>query len=61
MLKKTTKNRWGVFDEPEAVHVAPIDDWVDHSLDEDCICRPEIEYGQGQRPLVIHDAADGRQ
>ena len=49
---------WGVFNDEDAVHVIPIDDWVEHEHSSGCICRPEVEVGY--KNLVIHDAADGR-
>ncbi len=43
----------------EVVNVIPINDWVNHTEDRSCICRPQIEIHDG-RMLIIHDAIDDR-
>lgn len=52
-----------------SVHVVPVNDWLDHTVDDiDCACDPDVEwidpeselpYPEG--PLVIHKALDGRE
>ena len=56
-----TGRGWGVFEANGEVHVVPIRDSIEHSLDLDipCTCRPRV--ARYARSLVIHNAADGRQ
>jgi hypothetical protein len=43
----------------EVINIIPMNDWVEHTEDGQCICRPRIECENGTM-LIIHDAADGR-
>ena len=45
------------------VHVVPVEDEVEHTKDEDCICGPRVEFerrddGSGGW-VIIHQALDG--
>lgn len=52
---------WQVYD-LTSVHVVPEagSDQIEHDLDSDCICGPDIEFTEG-RPLVTHHSLDGRE
>lgn len=49
------------------VHIVPVDDLVDHDIDEDCVCRPTPEFvnpdtGTAYRvTLWAHHSLDGRE
>lgn len=50
-------------DQPEEwdnLHVTPLDDLLEHSEDEDCMCDPRVEV-IGGKLLVVHNAYDGRE
>jgi len=52
---------WEVLDTVRTVQVVPEDDLVGHDTEgKECVCGPAIDFS-GQRPLVIHDALDGRE
>ncbi len=42
-----------------AIHVLPIEDWIEHSEDTTCLCDPTVGYEDGEM-IVIHEAVDGR-
>jgi len=45
----------------EATHIIPQDDLIDHTLDPECVCGPEIsDLGNG-RWLYTHSSLDGRE
>ena len=44
-----------------AVHVMPVGDTIQHDKSVSCQCRPEVRREDGRDPLVIHNAADGRE
>lgn len=44
----------------ETVHTYPVADCVVHSLDEDCICGPGVEYLEDGKH-VLHHSLDGRE
>ena len=51
---------WGIFDTPDNLHVAPVGEdrriVYPHTLDEFCLCDPEIEIVEGSdRLLVTHN------
>lgn len=52
--------RWGVWDLPDGVHVAPCNEYgyvVGHILDDFCLCEPVIEQNPGDKKRrVIHHA-----
>ena len=52
--------RWGVFEEDNGIHVAPIDDEKPHDLTPFCICEPETKVENG-RLLIVHKAFDFRE
>lgn len=41
-------------------HVVPVDDLVDHDLNDDCVCGPTITFEEGA-PVVVHHSLDGRE
>lgn len=47
------------------LHVVPLDDVVDHDLDQDCVCgvtmEPVVRHDGSMRWLLIHHALDGRE
>lgn len=53
------------------LHIYPIDDWIEHRVEESadevsCPCEPTIEYTDAYgvplpEPIVIHNAVDGRE
>ena len=57
---KSTDGKWGIYIDGPSVHVIPINDWIEHSVDTGCICEPEFDIQSNGRAVVIHDAADGR-
>lgn len=46
-------------------HVVPRNDWIQHDLDRDCICGPDVELIESDdrvvRELIIHHSIDGRE
>ena len=44
------------------VHVYPINDVIEHDIEEglNCQCNPEIEINSRGEALIIHSALDGR-
>jgi hypothetical protein len=44
-----------------SVHVAPVADLVEHQLDSECCCGPELEVAEGSADLWIHHSLDGRE
>lgn len=63
MPRHESNDGWYVFDNPDAVHVVPRNDTRDHNIchgEHECWCNPAIE-DEGERPIVIHNAADGRE
>jgi hypothetical protein len=42
------------------IHIVPVNDKIEHDLDEDCICCPTPEFYEGAT-VWIHAAADGRE
>jgi hypothetical protein len=42
------------------VNVLPVEDWIEHTEDTTCICRPQVEFVEGEM-IIIHNAADGRE
>lgn len=44
-----------------SVHVTPRNDFREHDQDIDCWCEPRVERVPGKAPIVIHNAADGRE
>lgn len=57
--------RWAVYLEPNGVHVAPLEDAIEHVLGEECICGPRPELYTGPRGedvwLYVHHSLDGRE
>lgn len=45
----------------ETVHVTPNNDLIEHEIDDDCVCGPDIEYVEGGGKLVVHHSLDGRE
>lgn len=53
-----------------AVHVYPLNDYIDHQVEQDagdcdCPCEPEIQWNDDDgellpEPIVVHKALDGR-
>lgn len=44
------------------MHVAPVDDLVDHATAWDCVCGPDGEYFEETgRWLYVHHSLDGRE
>jgi hypothetical protein len=52
-----------------SVHVHPLNDWIDHRIEDsadcNCPCRPRVEWADENghpfaMPLVTHHAIDGR-
>lgn len=63
------RHRWATYkmgggDERPEVHVAPLDDAIEHLLTEDCVCGPSAEVFPGYGPdvyLITHSSLDGRE
>lgn len=51
---------WAVVEAETGVHVIPIEDAVDHSLDGECTCGPAVDCSE-DRPLYTHHSLDGRE
>jgi hypothetical protein len=51
--------------DPEALHVRPLGDFIEHELTDDCPCGPEqqpVKAGDGSVGwLVVHHSLDGRE
>lgn len=43
------------------VHILPVRDLTRHRFAFDCWCGPEVETLTWLRPLIIHNASDGRE
>lgn len=59
---------WAVYDEDTGVHVLPLSDHIEHQLDGECICGPDIEWTDPDTdetyengPLITHHSLDGRE
>jgi hypothetical protein len=46
------------------VNVYPVDDLIEHETGhcgDDCVCGPDVEYGEEGAKLIIHHSLDGRE
>ena len=47
------------------VHVVPVNDLVDHAVDEDCVCGPTLEPVEREDGsfgwVAVHHSLDGRE
>lgn len=58
--------RWANYDDPSGIHTAPLDDDIEHILnDDECICGPRAECltgADGQDVWhFVHHSLDGRE
>lgn len=48
--------------EGEHYHLVPLHDAMPHDVDTlDCVCGPDVEWGEGGRVGVSHHSLDGRE
>lgn len=53
---------WAVIEQPDAIHVVPVDDLIEHVTDYECPCGPRQECDRTLwMPLWVHNALDHRE
>lgn len=53
-------NGWKWIDHGSFVEVLPLADLKEHNLGDECWCNPRRIDEQGERPVISHNAKDGR-